>query len=205
MYKVFVNHKEIILTSKPPGKYAEKSLSLKSTSLKKIIHIIFKTKVKTLYLIHPKSKKLISTFKKKIPVIIAAGGVVQHNNGKLLFIYRKNRWDLPKGKVEVDETLEHAAEREVFEETGVKNLIVGGLAGITYHIFKRNNGYQLKETYWYMMSTNFVGNLTPETQEDITKVVWKGKLKTQKALKRTYPNIDELFKNSIMKTLFAKE
>ena len=30
----------------------------------------------------------------------AAGGLVMNKEGKLLFIYRKGIWDLPKGKVD---------------------------------------------------------------------------------------------------------
>jgi ADP-ribose pyrophosphatase YjhB (NUDIX family) len=77
----------------------------------------------------------LSGFKKKLPVTIAAGGVVQHEDGKLLFIYRKKRWDLPKGRVDKGESLEGAAKREVKEETGVKKVKVGKLAGVTYHVF----------------------------------------------------------------------
>ena len=206
MYKVFVNQKEIILTSIPPKDIGAKVLPLKSTSFKKIIRIIRTTKVKKLYLLHKNPKKLIIAFEKKVPVTVAAGGVVQHNNGKLLFIYRKKKWDLPKGKVDKGETIKDAAKREVFEETGVKNLKVGTLAGMTYHIFKRNNRYQLKETYWFFMRSNYDGELIPEVKEDITKVAWKGKSKTEKALEKTYPNIVQLFEQTaIMETLFEKE
>ena len=104
MYKVFVNQKEIILTSTAPKGKGVKVLPLKSTPFNKIIRTIRTTRVKQLYLIHENPKKLLSGFKKKLPVTIAAGGVVQHENGKILFIYRKNKWDLPKGKVNKDET-----------------------------------------------------------------------------------------------------
>ena len=65
---------------------------------------------------------LIDMFKTKLPLVQAAGGLVRNNKGKMLFIFRKNKWDLPKGKVDKGETLENGAMREVEEETGVKKL-----------------------------------------------------------------------------------
>jgi ADP-ribose pyrophosphatase YjhB (NUDIX family) len=206
MYKVFVNQKEIILTSTAPKGKGVKVLPLKSTPFKNIIRIIRTTRVKRLYLMHDNPKKLLSGFKKKLPVTIAAGGVVQHEEGKLLFIYRKKRWDLPKGRVDKGETLEGAAKREVKEETGVKKIKVGKPAGVTYHVFKRNNRYQLKETHWFFMKTSYKGVLTPEFKEDITKASWKNKSKTAKAIKKTYPNIEDLFdKSKLMEVLFWSE
>ena len=206
MYKVFVNQKEIILTSTAPKGKGVKVLPLKSTPFKNIIRIIRTTRVKRLYLTHDNPKKLLSGFKKKLPVTIAAGGVVQHEEGKLLFIYRKKRWDLPKGRVDKGETLEGASKREVKEETGVKKIKVGKLAGVTYHVFKRNNRYQLKETHWFFMKTSYKGVLTPEFKEDITKASWKNKSKTAKAIKKTYPNIEDLFdKSKLMEALFGSE
>lgn len=206
MYKVFVNQKEIILTSTAPKGKGVKVLPLKSTPFKNIIRIIRTTRVKRLYLMHDNPKKLLSGFKKKLPVTIAAGGVLQHEEGKLLFIYRKKRWDLPKGRVDKGETLEGAAKREVKEETGVKKIKVGKPAGVTYHVFKRNNRYQLKETHWFFMKTSYEGVLTPEIKEDITKATWKNKSKTAKAIKKTYPNIEDLFdKSKLMEALFGSE
>ncbi len=206
MYKVFVNKKEIVLAVSAPKKPKVKALPLQETPLKKIIRILRTTKVETIYLTHNNPKKLLPLFKKKLPVAAAAGGVVQNEEHKLLFIYRKKKWDLPKGKVEKDETLQECAKREVKEETGVKKIKVGNLVGVTYHIFKRNNRYQLKESHWFYMTTKYDGKLVPQTKEEITKAVWKGKKKTLKALEKTYPNIAHLFaKANLFKYLFEEE
>ena len=97
-------------------------------------------------------------------------------------------------------------QREVREETGIKKIKVGKLAGITYHIFKRNNCYQLKESHWFYMKSSYGGTLVPEFKEHITKATWKNKNKTVKAIKKTYPNIKDLFDQSnLMIALFGEE
>src|SRR5215831_16424428 len=55
-------------------------------------------------------------------VIKAAGGLVLNDHEEVLLIYRRNMWDLPKGKLDEGEKLRAAALREVQEETGLKNL-----------------------------------------------------------------------------------
>ena len=49
-----------------------------------------------------------------------AGGLVFNKKAQILLIFRKWSWDLPKGKVEKNETLASAAIRETAEETGLK-------------------------------------------------------------------------------------
>ena len=100
----------------------------------------------------------------------------------MLFIFRKNKWDLPKGKVEKGETLENGAMREVEEETGVKKLKLISFAGMTYHVFRRNNQYRLKETYWFHMTTNF-WKLKPEAKRILQNLNGKAQQKWPKHLK----------------------
>ena len=56
--------------------------------------------------------------------IFSAGGVlVDPNTNRVLLIYKKEigEWLLPKGRIEYGETIEQAAKREIFEETGYRN------------------------------------------------------------------------------------
>lgn len=206
-YKVFINHKEIILTTNLP--INEKKIcvaNLKKSSLKFIIKKIKSDEINRLYLIGKKEKKLLENFKKKIPTVIAAGGLVINDKNHLLFIFRKNKWDLPKGKIELNETLTNGAKREVKEETGVKKISVQKEIDLTLHIFKRNKIYQLKQTHWFLMKSKFSGKLKPEISEGISKAEWKNKLETKNALKKTFPSIKYLFsKNQLIKTLFDME
>src|SRR5690606_4714982 len=138
-------------------------------------------------------EKLLRHLFKKLPVVIAAGGMVFNDKKEILFIYRNKRWDLPKEKVEKGETLEDSAIREVMEETGVQDLKITGFLQETYHVFRRKDKYRLKVTHWYEMHSNFEGELIPEEKERIKKVKWKNFEKTKKALTKSYSNIKLLF------------
>tara|TARA_B100000780_G_scaffold138461_1_gene96854 strand:- start:9745 stop:10323 length:579 start_codon:yes stop_codon:yes gene_type:complete len=186
MYKVFVNENVILLTSQIPFGSKINLFDLKKISINDIISNV--KKHKKIFLYHKNSEKLISIFKKKIKVISAGGGIVKNSFDETLFIFRRNKWDLPKGKKDKGETVDVTALREVREETGIVDLKIIDFRTITYHIFKKNSEYCLKETTWYEMTSNFDGEFVPEIKEDITKVVWKNAKKIKK-LKNTFPNI----------------
>ena len=118
--------------------------------------------------------------------------MVTNKEGKVLFIYRNDKWDLPKGKLDKGETIEECALREVEEETGVTGLEITKPLKITYHIFKRNGKHKIKVTYWFEMKTNFNGKLYPQEKEGITDVAWLNKDESIKALKNSYANIRTL-------------
>ena len=104
--------------------------------------------------------------------IDAAGGLVRRNSdGKYLFIYRRGRWDLPKGKVEKDETIAEAALREVREETDLQDVELGDKLAITRHTYKDKSRRILKYTYWFEMRSAGQ-DAQPETEEDIEEVRW---------------------------------
>ena len=140
-------------------------------------------------MIHKDEEKLLKKFLKKLPNVIAGGGKVFNDNNEILFIYRNDKWDLPKGKAEGKETIEETSIREVTEETGVTGLKIIKPIDTTYHIFKRNGRHKIKITYWFEMKTNFKGELLAEENEGITNVEWLGKKQIAEALKNSYANI----------------
>ena len=192
MYKVFVNDKPIMLTSEISEDKLYKTYPLKYVDLPKVVRDLKRGNIDGVYLYHKNSDKLLNKFLKKFPNVIAGGGKVINEQGKVLFIFRNDKWDLPKGRIEYGESIEEGAIREVEEETGVKDLTINEPLQITYHIFKRNGRYKIKITYWFEMHTTYNGELKPEISEGITKVKWLGKKKQAKALKNSYANIREL-------------
>ena len=189
MYKVFFNQKPLILTNEIQNfSENEPLLFIKYTSVAQIIKALKSSKNRKVFLYHKDIDKLWKSFKKKFPIVLAAGGLVERTDNKLLFIFRNNKWDLPKGGVEKKELIIEAAQREVVEETGVSDLIVQKQLSETFHIFKKGKEFRLKETHWFNMKSDYDGEFNPESSEGITKVVWKTKKKVKK-IKNTFPNI----------------
>lgn len=189
MYKVFVNDKPIILTTVVSKETNFKNYLLKTVNLGKVIKELNSTALAEVRLIGKSEEKLIKQFLKKLPNVVAGGGKVINTKGETLFIFRNNKWDLPKGKTEKKETIEQTAIREVEEETGVKGLEIVKPLQITYHIFKRNGKYRIKVTYWFEMKTLYEGVLEPQENEGITKVEWLSPKQVQQALENSYANI----------------
>jgi 8-oxo-dGTP pyrophosphatase MutT (NUDIX family) len=193
MYKVFVNDIPIILSTTKVIGNNYKSIPLKKAKFKRIIEKIDKGELFYVNLYHEDEAKLHKFLKKKLPVVVAGGGLVYNDKQQILFIYRNGKWDLPKGKIEKGEDIKTCAIREVEEETGVKDLVIKKFITKTYHVFRRNGKLKLKETYWYEMHTSYDGELIPQEQEGIKKVKWKSFQKAQKALEKSYANIKLLF------------
>lgn len=133
-----------------------------------------------------------SEFQKMFRVIEAAGGLVQNNKGEYLFIFRKGKWDLPKGKLDKGESTRNAALREVHEECGVTGLSITKELSTTYHIYEEKGQKIIKHTYWYAMLCADGGQLVPQTEEDITEVRWMDKEQVNAAMRNTYPAIKQL-------------
>ncbi|TXG34758.1 NUDIX hydrolase [Seonamhaeicola maritimus] len=192
MLKVFVGDKPIILTTKVEQEINFKNYLLDTVNIGKVIKELNSSKLSEVRLIHKNEDKLLSKFLRKLPNVIAGGGKVYNDKGEVLFIYRNDKWDLPKGKAERKETIEETSIREVEEETGVEGLEITKPLETTYHIFKRNGRHRIKITYWFEMKTSFNGTLYPQIKEGITKVEWLNKKQSTKALKNSYANIRAL-------------
>ena len=199
-YKVFINEIPVILsTEKFIGKEYV-SIPIELVRFKRLIKMLEKGKLTHVNLYHKDPEKLEEHLRKKLPVVEAGGGLVYNTNKEILFIYRNNKWDLPKGGIEKGETPEEAAVREVKEETGAKKLEVTRFIQKTYHVFKRNGERRLKITHWYEMKTPYNGNLKPQSKEGIKKAKWKNFQQTQAALQDSYENIKLLFPKEYLTT-----
>ena len=159
---------------------------------KKAIKKLQQPEIQFIRLIGKNKNKLLKRFLKLLPNVIAGGGKVYNKKGKVLFIYRNGKWDLPKGKAESKETIEETALREVAEETGVRGLKITKPLETTYHIFKRYGKNRIKITYWFEMKTSYKGKLKPQKNEGITKVKWLKPDQIVKAMENSYANIKGL-------------
>jgi len=201
MYKVFINDKPLLLTNKVVKETDFEIFLLECIDLDQLIKKIFQNKVKNPVLYHPNKKALLKLFKSKIPVVKAAGGLVYNSKGEMLFIKRQGKWDLPKGHIEKKEDKEDAALREVEEETGVGKLTIDYKIGKTYHVFKRNGVYKLKQTVWYKMNSAYDGELVPQIEEDIEDVQWIEPQNIIEISAESYANIRVLLQMNIKKQL----
>lgn len=105
-------------------------------------------------------------------VIRAAGGVVwrhdDHGDLEVVLVHRPryDDWTLPKGKLESGETDEHAARREVEEETGLTCRLGPELASITY---TNGKGRPKVVRYWAMQVE---GQRDRPPDDEVDQVRW---------------------------------
>lgn len=181
MYKIYINETPLILAKLesldqlPPA--GPKKLVNRHPGLSKMILNYADMLEKNqefdyVYLYSEDYEQLVEDFMKYYKLIEAAGGLVYNEQGKILAIYRRGSWDLPKGKIDQGESVEQAAVREVEEETGIQQIKLGQHLTDTYHTYRLKSGKRvLKKTYWFEMHTTDM-QLVPQTEEDIEQAVW---------------------------------
>ena len=196
MYKVFFNQKPIFLTTElVPQTDRTPVLFIKFSSPENIIKALKSKKTDCLYLYHQKEDKLWMHFLRHFSIVEAAGGLVRHQDGRFLFIYRNDKWDLPKGRIEKNESIRIAAVREVEEETGVDGLEIVKPLIETFHVFNRNGKYKLKKTFWFEMKTASTVTLTPQLNEGIEQAVWVLEKEIPQKFENAYENIKQVYQS----------
>lgn len=104
----------------------------------------------------------------------AGGVVVRSSQGEphiLLIRDPYQRWGLPKGHLEGDESPEEAALREVKEETGLPSLTLGPDLGEIDWTFRREGRKVHKFCRFFLMASE-EGEAHPEFAEGITECRW---------------------------------
>ena len=188
MYKVFVNDSPIIFTSSQKKENNFPIYAFDDISFDDVLHKINNLKIDGINLYCTDLLRDWKIFCSHLNIIPAAGGLVVNQKKELLFIYKNNIWDLPKGWIEQGETKEIAAIREVEEECGISNLKLVKPLVTTYHIYY-HKGINLKKTYWFLMKSENNKKLTPQIEEGITKVAFKKVSEINEILQNSYANI----------------
>ncbi|MDA3953575.1 MAG: NUDIX domain-containing protein [Bacteroidales bacterium] len=197
MYKVFYNQRTVFFIENNNINQIDsdvhffKNKKLLYDDLNKFLNT---SKLNKLYIIHKNVEYAFKQFAKLYQIIEAAGGLVKNEKGEILVIYRRNIWDLPKGKIEKNELPKVAAIREVEEECGIRNIEILNLLEITYHTYKLKGKDILKKTYWYEMFYNGTQNPEPQVEEEITEAKWLNPSNLKEVTNNTFPSIIEVFK-----------
>jgi len=138
-------------------------------------------------------KNFKKDLEKHFHVIRAAGGVIAHED-KCLMIFRRGKWDLPKGKIDEGESSEIAAVREVKEECNVDAEILEKIC-TTWHHYWAMGKIVLKKTKWYLMSTQSPHTIKPQEEEDIEELIWMTKQEVDDSLKNSFSSIAYVISN----------
>ncbi len=165
---------------------------LSAPAIKSMLHEIKKPDFHAGIIWNSDLEKLTKAFFKNFTVIEAAGGIVQNAEKELLFIFRRGKWDLPKGKMEKNETAEICAAREIEEETGVNRLKLKKQAGSTYHVYDEFGKHFLKISHWFYFTCPSQQSLKPQTIEDITEVKWFKTKDIKIPIANTYETIKDV-------------
>src|SRR5271155_3074653 len=145
---------------------------LSHPAVNSMIHEMHQPKVHAGIFVHDNFEVLRKAFWKKFHLVKAAGGFLRNDEGRILMMLRRGKWDLPKGKLDPGETLEQCAVREVGEETGLHEVQLDGPLLVTYHTYDENGKHILKETHWYRMKASSAEPLVPQSEEQITELRW---------------------------------
>jgi 8-oxo-dGTP pyrophosphatase MutT (NUDIX family) len=159
-----------------------------------MIHEMRLEKVHAGIFLHSDLGVLKKAFWKKFTKVEAAGGLVENEEGAYLFMLRRGRWDLPKGKLDPGETLEECALREVREETGLQDILKGAFLLTTYHTYDENGKHVLKETSWYRMQAKSHQPFKPQAEEQITEIRWVKRGEIAPLLQHTFSSIVDVMR-----------
>ena len=197
MYKVFIQNKPLFFISLKEmsnfdGFFIREGLALADKAQVTFLLKSIPTEI-GLHILCEDPQETFQLFFDDYEKIEAAGGIVKRKES-YLFIKRNGCWDIPKGKLEGDETPELGALREIEEECGITNLTIEKPITITYHTYQMRGIDTLKKTYWYAVNYDGPKVGTPQLEEGITKVAWKKASKIDKVLANTYSSIADVIK-----------
>lgn len=174
--KIYYNNKPLILTDdrECPRKYSEFVLLSGASAFhfKEAIRLLDRMDTKGVVILDEDKELLEKELLWSFYPLHSGGGIVLNENGDVLMIFRRGKWDLPKGKLDEGEDIEQCSVREVQEETGLKTVRIKSKICNTLHIYPMNSKLILKYTAWYLMQGSSSEQLLPQKEENIEHVMW---------------------------------
>lgn len=125
-----------------------------------------------------KTERGSSPYAKRVDEVSAGGLVINFSGQEGLLIGRIDQkdasrerllWSLPKGHIEIGESPEEAALREVMEETGIESRIAHSLGVIDFWFMA--GGKRIHKTVHHYLFHEVGGVLTPQVSE-VDEVAW---------------------------------
>ena len=199
MYKIYFGERYLLITDKGINNYTNVFEFHVIDDLKQfVVNFDEKSCESSAVIIDPNPQKVFEKLIHLFKYIEAAGGIVVNDDDELLLIYRLNKWDLPKGKIEKNELIETCAIREIEEECGIHGHLIKRELCSTYHTYHDKKQLCIKQTYWFELSYSGIKKCKPQIEEDISQVLWVKTSELQQYLSNTYPSvIDVITKLSV--------
>lgn len=192
MYRIYINDTALILSDFIPDFASScQSVGAQYFDFKEFYKQVRKSRPETYLMVTKDPKKMFRKIRKAFTVIKAAGGIVKNEENQYLFIFRKGKWDLPKGKLDEGEKNRVAAEREVTEECGILISKVGKKLCKTWHVYEEKGQIVFKRTAWFNMEAK-KQRLIPQLEEEITEARWVNAGDFQFIKENTFPLIKDI-------------
>lgn len=195
-YKIYFDNRVLILTGKITKTFEKnEGLFYKYQKKEELIQLVDAfhnlTEIETLYVLHNDVDQLMDEIKGGFTIVEAAGGLIRRKDGKMLAIFRRGKWDLPKGKVEKGEFYQQTALREVKEECGLSSIELGRKLPDTFHTYTEKGKKILKRTIWYEMLLKGNEEPVPQIEEDITEIRWFDYQSVSEIMRNTYESLKD--------------
>ena len=198
MYEVFWNDRKIVITHSGNIPFIKATVRFENLDtidkVKEWFLDFTESEANSAVLLHLFPEKFLKEiFSPAFKCLPASGGIVVRND-KLLFIFRNEKWDLPKGKIDHNESEQEAALREVAEECGIEGHRITKTLPSTFHIYQSPyidsfGQWILKETHWFEMSYSGIKNGSPQTIENISAIKWFAKNELEEVFANTYESL----------------
>lgn len=191
---IYFTDRILLLTDEAESQLSEGDVLLSEIDLSRAkIVKIFETTNRIVVRCHS-VEEAFERFSAEFKIVEAAGGVVSLPSGEVLMIYRRGRWDLPKGHIDWDESAEECAVREIAEETGVSGAKIVEKLCNTWHTYNVYGAWELKSTQWFALTIGQRCELLPQSDEGIERVAWCDATQLAENMASTYPTICDVMK-----------